>query len=340
MLLAHKLMLKDRVRCLQYQKAIRQAVKPTDIVCDIGTGSGLLAFFSLQAGAKKVYAIERTNIIDDAKKIARDNGWDKKIVFIKNTSTKVSLPQKVDIIVSELIGFFALEEDLLKYILDAKRRFLKKGGIIIPYQLEMFLAPIQAAQLYRREINSWPRKLYGIDFSAAKEEALNSRYIQRISLRQLLSGPCKIHSINFYNLTKPRDIYFEKSCQFIIQRRGILHGLAGWFQAKLAPGVILSTSPGNKPTHWKNSFFPLQRPLPVEKGDRVKVRLIAQPLFYEVAWSWKVEVFKRGKQQAQGKELFNHSTLKTISIPPKNILKRYFLKTICENRPILISKKS
>ncbi|MDI6840882.1 MAG: 50S ribosomal protein L11 methyltransferase [bacterium] len=126
MVIGHKVIIEDKVRCEAYQKAIRQVVKNGNIVADIGTGSGLLAYFAIQAGAGKVYAVEKSEIIEDAKRIAIANGWDDKIVFIKGVSTEVELPEKVDVIVLEVIGYFALEENLLKYISDAKKRFLKR----------------------------------------------------------------------------------------------------------------------------------------------------------------------------------------------------------------------
>ena len=309
-------MLEDRVRCQLYQRAIEEIVKPKHVVCDIGTGSGLLAFFAIQAGAEKVYAIERTDIIKDAERVAKENGWDDRIVFIKKDSSKVILPEKVDVIVSELIGHFALEEDLLRYVIDAKKRFLKKRGILIPSFIEMFLAPIEAPGIYRREIDFWSKKIYGINFSFAKEEAVNRRYIKMLNSRNLLASPRKIHSLNFYKMNDSRNLYVNKSSKFIVVRKGCFHGFAGWFRARLFPNVLLSTSPKSKPTHWKNSFFPIQEPLPANKGDVLKVRLAAYPMFGQIIWSWTVEAKKI---------LFKHSTLRGIPIS-KRILKKTILK--------------
>ena len=105
----HRRMLADRVRMTAYQKAIREIVKDGDVVADIGTGSGVLAFFAIQAGASKVFAIESNEIIEDAERLARINGLEEKVVFIHGESDQVDLPEKVDVIISEIIGEFGLE---------------------------------------------------------------------------------------------------------------------------------------------------------------------------------------------------------------------------------------
>ena len=134
----HQFILADRVRLDAYRRAIFEVVKKGDVVADLGTGSGILALFAASAGAKRVYAIEQGDIIEQAKQVARSNHHLKgEIVFVNDRSDKVSLPEKADVVLSELIGSFGLEENLHFLQLHARDRFLRPGGKMIPDWMEL-----------------------------------------------------------------------------------------------------------------------------------------------------------------------------------------------------------
>jgi type I protein arginine methyltransferase len=131
----HEEMLKDSVRTKAYQKAIEG--NPDDfkgkIVLDIGAGTGILSIFAARAGAKHVYAIENAEIALFAEEIIRKNGLSKKITVIKGKMEEVKLPvPKVDIIISEWMGYFLLYESMLDSVLWARDKYLVKGGLMLP----------------------------------------------------------------------------------------------------------------------------------------------------------------------------------------------------------------
>jgi len=136
----HEMMLSDGVRTAAYQSAIEANARPGDVVLDVGTGSGILALFAARAGARKVYAIEPTGIIELAKRIAQRNGLASRIEFIQARVEEVDLPEKADCIVSEWLGVFALQENMLPSIASARDRLLKPGGKILPETVRLFLA--------------------------------------------------------------------------------------------------------------------------------------------------------------------------------------------------------
>src|SRR5690242_14709094 len=100
----HREMIFDEVRTSAYARAISLAVKDGDVVVDVGTGTGLLALLAVKAGAKRVYAIEKTSIIDVARANANKLGVAGRIEFIRDDSRNARLPEKADVIVSEVIG--------------------------------------------------------------------------------------------------------------------------------------------------------------------------------------------------------------------------------------------
>jgi protein arginine N-methyltransferase 1 len=293
----HKIILADQVRMEAYKKAIQEVVKKGDVVADIGTGSGILAFFAVQAGAKKVYAVEQNEIIEEAKKLAKINGLDKRIVFIKGRSDRVEVPEQVDVITSELIGFFGLEENLHRFKIDARKRFLKPRGRLVPSWLELFLVPVESEAILKDNMGLWSNDYYGCDFSLVRSYAVSQRYVTDCSGKMKLLAPSSMIShLNFYEIEKVPSVFHG---EYVINKNGIFHGLVGYFQAGLSQSVVLSTSPENPLTHWKQTFFPLKEGVMVEDGDEVCCKIIAIPYGGALFWQWETGVFRKGDEIAK-----------------------------------------
>src|SRR3954471_21820036 len=97
-------MIADSARMDAYARALRQAIKPGSVVLDIGTGIGIFAMLASQFGARRVYAIEPDDAIQIARQIAAANGYAERVEFFQNLSTRIELPERADIIVSDLRG--------------------------------------------------------------------------------------------------------------------------------------------------------------------------------------------------------------------------------------------
>jgi len=278
-------MLKDAVRCEGYKKAILEVVKPGDVVADIGTGAGLLAFFSVMAGARKVYAVERGPVIEDARVIAQANGWHDRIEFVHGVSTDVELPERVDVLVSELFGSFAIEEDVIRYITDARRRFLKDDGVILPSRFDMQIAPVASEQVYRAVTGFWNSKPYGIDFSVASEMLLNRSYTVNLAKEHLLAPHQDLLTVDFLNLDTD-VISIDKSLRFRAEKSGTIRGIAGWFKIYMGDNAMISTL--DSKTHWRVTWFPVSRPLPVNTGEKIQIDLSCHRPFGKTAWHWSI----------------------------------------------------
>ena len=290
MLMVHRAMLEDRPRCEAYRRAIHKTVRPGDVVLDLGAGTGLLGYFALQAGAARVYAIEQSNIIHDAQEVAEANGWGDRIIFLCDNSLQVVLPERVDVIVSELIGCLGLDENILRYLVDAKARFLKEHGRLVPQSLDLFLAPADDGDFYRTAIGFWSPDLYGINYELGRREALNMPHVTRTTPEKLLANGKTIRRFDFCQLTRNEDLLLNDTLEFRIERAGSLNGMIGWFHTDLAEGIGLSTSPSAPATHWKNSFLPLETPLDVNEGDTIEVKIGARQFGRNTIWTWRVNL--------------------------------------------------
>jgi len=255
-------MMSDDVRMQAFHTAIKRLIKPGDVVIDLGAGTGILGIWALQAGARKVYAIEKTGAIELAREIARVNGYMDRIEFIQDNSMNVSLPQRADAIISETLGSFAVDENMLPFMMDARDRMLVDGGVLIPSGVEIFAAPVDNRDIYQK-IDFW-RRFPGVDFSPAFEIFSRKIMVETILSDQLLTEPLRLQPVNL-NIWKG-DPYTARG-YFPIQKTGMIHGMAGWFTATLCDGVQINTAPGQPETHWKQAFFPFHDPVRVVQGD-------------------------------------------------------------------------
>ncbi|CDJ46855.1 arginine N-methyltransferase 1, putative [Eimeria brunetti] len=164
-------MIKDSVRTSCYQRAILSNAHlfRDKVVLDVGSGTGILSFFAVQAGAKHVYGIECSEIITIAERLKRDNGFGDRITFLRGRAEEIELPvSSVDIIVSEWMGYCLLYEAMLDTVLFCRDKWLKKEtGIILPDKAFLYLAAIEDAEYKEEKVGYW-NNVYGLDFSYVK----------------------------------------------------------------------------------------------------------------------------------------------------------------------------
>ena len=255
-------MLSDKIRMQAYRDAIFNTVKSGDVVVDLGAGTGLLGIWAIQAGASKVYAIEKTNAIELAKVIAQKNNCLDKFEFINENSMNISLAEKADVLISETLGSFAVDENTLLFTNDARDRLLKKEGSIIPQSLELFVAPIDDALVYGK-VDFW-RNIEGVDFSPAFDLFSKKIMVESVNPKGLMSQPVSLGCIDLMTITENS---FQAGQYIPVTKKGWLHGVAGWFTVRLCEGVEINTAPSQQLTHWKQAFFPFNEPIEVIKGD-------------------------------------------------------------------------
>jgi SAM-dependent methyltransferase len=269
----HYEMLADSVRMEAYAEAIQRAVRPGDRVLDLGCGLGILGFMALKAGASKVYAVEKTDSIELARAIAERNGLSDRVEFFHGSSKDFELDQPVDVLVSETLGSFGVEENTLDFTLDARRRLLKPGGRMVPQGLRAWLAPVCNARACER-LDFWSRPIQGLDFSPAREELLSRMSTASIAAEDLLASPQIFAEVD---LRSHEQVALGRKLLFPIERPGTLHGVAGWFDLMLDEQTFLSTSPALPPTHWKQAVFPLREAPVVVAGDYFELTLAIGP---------------------------------------------------------------
>jgi predicted RNA methylase len=166
----HEDMVRDFVRTNTYRKAIEEYSKyfKNKVVLDVGAGTCILSIFCAKAGARKVYAVEASDIVYQAKKVIEENSFQHVITTFHSKIEDIILPEKVDIIVSEWMGYFLLFENMLSSVIYARDHWLQEGGIILPGQAKIHVCAISADTLLEEKLNFWDStaKLYGVKMSS------------------------------------------------------------------------------------------------------------------------------------------------------------------------------
>lgn len=277
----HEEMLKDEIRTISYRDAIFQnrAQFKDKVVLDVGCGSGILSMFAAKAGAKHVIGVDRSNIIDMARQVVADNGLSDKITLLKGKMEEVVLPfDKVDIIVSEWMGYFLLYEAMLDTVLYARDRYLKPDGLILPDRAVMQIAAIEDSQYKADKIGFWD-SVYGFDYSCFKPVALRDPLVDSVEMQALITPPAELFSIDLYTVTK-EQLAFTTDFTLQCTETDQMHGFVVWFDTffdKLNHKISFSTGPHARYTHWKQTVFYTVNDHNVDVGDEIRGKMTAKP---------------------------------------------------------------
>jgi len=275
----------DTVRNKAFESALKKAVQPGSHVIDLGSGTGFLAFLASRLGAKHVTLIESGEILDISKKLATRNGV-KNCTFIKKHSTEVRDIPSCDVLVSETLGNYALEENIIESVEDGKR-FLKPGGIIIPGKISQFVAPVVSLRL-KSDIDVWPDVGFDLAFDEAREISLNNIYVKAIRPDDLLEGGTQEWDV--VDFAKKNKSIRTKTVTW--KDVTTFHGFALWWDAELVPGIHLSTAPDQPLTHWEQIFLPVLKSVTLKKGEKLELTITSDSRYdVKINLSWNVRHF-------------------------------------------------
>jgi len=277
----HIAMLNDKQRTLSFLKGIQEVVHPGDVVLDIGTGTGILAIAAARAGARHVYAIEASGIGKLAKAIFKANGLADRITLIEGWSTQVNLPEKADVLISEIIGNEPMAENALEITTDAMKRLIKPEARLIPNKIRIAGLPVTIPRSELKKhtfmaetIQEW-KSWYEIDFSPLVEVARNSPhkfFINPFLVRdwKALSAPVVLADIDLKDI---KDLTMNNTIIVTANASGQLDGILEYFELEVCPTKQFSTHPSkaDATNHWLSPVWILTDPILLQTGDQFTV---------------------------------------------------------------------
>jgi len=305
----HDLMLNDELRMKAYRKAIFEAVRPGDHVVDLGTGTGILSQWALDAGAARVTGIEmNADILALAVKRLNDAGYRDRFVPVNQLSYDVELEAPADVLVSEIIGNMADNENFQPILEDAIRRFLKPQGTILPRSVSSYLVPVAAARSHR-------------DLCTGRVASLTPHYdIAQLYQQRGIRSAFDL----YYDCILPQELYLSEPQQlcrydgnwdqpstythqrsFVLQADGQFSGFKSYFVAELTAETILDisggdVSAGTTSDSWKHAYLPIASPIAIQRGDVLDVTFSRRypkqtGSSFQQVYSWQGTISRQGQ---------------------------------------------
>jgi protein arginine N-methyltransferase 1 len=277
----HEEMLKDEVRTRSYMNAIMQNkhIFKDKVVLDVGCGTAILSMFAAKAGAKHVIGVDMSTIIFKAREIVEVNGLSDKITLLQGKMEEVELPfPKVDIIISEWMGYFLLYESMLDTVLYARDTYLNKDGLIFPDKATIFFAGIEDGEYKEEKIGFWD-DVYGFNYSPLKATALSEPLVDTVEVKAVVTDPEAVLTLDLYTCTTA-DLAFATPFTLKCRRDDFIHALVSWFDIDFTAchkPIRFSTGPHTKYTHWKQTVFYLDDVLTVQQDEEVQLKLDVKP---------------------------------------------------------------
>jgi len=185
---------------------------------------------------------------------------------------------KVDIIVSEWMGYFLLYESMLNTVIYARDNFLKPGGILMPDKANMYIAGIEDSEYKQDKIEFW-NNVYGFNMSCIKHIAIREPLVDTVEAGAQMTSAHKFMTIDLNSVTVA-DLAFSRPFTLRGTRNDFMHAFIAWFDvefSKCHKPVAFSTGPSSKYTHWKQTVFYTTEVLSVSETEEIKGTLACKP---------------------------------------------------------------
>jgi protein arginine N-methyltransferase 1 len=271
----HEEMLKDEVRTMTYRNSMyhNPHLFKNKVVLDIGCGTGILCMFAAKAGARKVIGIECSSIIEHSEKIIKENGFSDVITLVRGKVEEVTLPdgiEKVDIIISEWMGYCLFYESMLQTVLYARDKWLVEDGLMFPDKASLHISAIEDRD-YKQDKVDWWSNVYGFKMTSIRDNALHEPLVDVVDPKQVVTNSALIKEIDIRKM-KIEDLTFASPFHLTVKRNDYIHAFVTYFNIEFSAchkKVGFSTSPDSPYTHWKQTVFYFNECLTVNKGEEL-----------------------------------------------------------------------
>jgi protein arginine N-methyltransferase 1 len=248
--------LADRVKLEKYQAAIERLVQPQHV--------------------------EEAAVIDVARQTVEQAGLVEKAEFFQANSFELTLPERVDLIICDHVGYFGFDYNILSLLADARQRFLKPDGIVVPAQIELQCAPVES-EICRDLVGRWRDSSVPDDFAWLATPSANTKHALQLTEKDLLATVANLATLE---LGDEAPAYLSWSAEFDCMRDGMLDGIAGWFDCPLLDDIHMTNSPAlSDAIDRPQAFLPLDAPVAVRAGERIRAAIMARHLDNVLGWT-------------------------------------------------------
>lgn len=280
-------MLLDPVRMTAYLDAMRRYITPDTVVLDLGTGPGVTALLAARCGARHVYALEGNTTVWLGQRLAQANGLLDRITFVHGLSTNYQIPERADLLISDLRGNSPLYGLHIPTIVDARARLLKKGAAQLPGRDRLIVGLARDDHQCRRLRRPWLVNDFDLDLSLCYRHVVNQVLVANPKSTVSYGDGKAWFELDYFSVESP---HARGEVTFEVDEALLVNGLELWFETELAPGIGYSTSPSMPLQVYGRKLLPLADDLNLRVGDRVTVWLDYRFLGESYRISWRVVV--------------------------------------------------
>lgn len=242
---SHETLLADGARNRAFFRALKAVIRPGMHVLDIGAGTGVWAVAAALLGAARAVAVEMDPLLLRViQALAKENGVADRVQALAGHSSQIHPGKEFDLIITETIGNLAFEEQIVPTVIDARSRFLKPGGILIPEKVALMTAPVHFSE------QILPR---GIPINAPSfcDLMLQSPVELKRNQAIFLSPERELIAIDLYSAEAAPSL-LDLSAAWKINRARRVNGFVTWASAHLAAGIRLSAL---RTSSWKQTLY-------------------------------------------------------------------------------------
>lgn len=257
-------------RTERYGAAIDQCINEGDVIADLGCGVGVLGLQCLQSGAARAYGIDYSDAVELARETMARAGLADRYTSLRESTFRVQLPEPVDAIICDHVGYFGFDYGIAEMIADARRRLLKPGGTVIPRRIDPVVAGVSSDSC-RTKAEGWTGPTIPDEYRWINSYARNTKHAHSFAPGDLCTSPVTLGTIR---LDMDDADHYAMSGTLTVDHDGLFDGLAGWFNCELAEGIWMTNSPvADDRIDRSNVFLPCNQPFPVRAGDRIAISL-------------------------------------------------------------------
>jgi hypothetical protein len=281
----------DRTRRNAFMAGLEATIKPGFSFVDLGAGPALFSLVAARLGADPIYAIEPDASLKTGEELARANGLESRIHFIRDLSTNVTLPERANVIMADLAGAVPLLRTAIPSLIDARERLLAEGGTLMPTQDTLYLALVETDRHYPFDVEALSE--LGFDLSRGLRCALNAPGRKHVAPEEVLTTSAPWATLAYSNIDSP---HASGEGRVTVERAGRANAVCMWFEREVTPGIRFSTGPGEPRTVYSQALLPLEHPLLVEAGEAIDISIMARLVGDdEYIWQWQIRTSDRSK---------------------------------------------
>ena len=284
----------DLKRNRAFYNALKRHVTPGSSVVDVGAGTGLWSIAAARLGARRVLAIERDEfLIPVIRNLIKENRVEDRVEVVHGLSNDVAPTGKFDIVISETIGNQVFDELIVPNMIDARKRFLKPGGVLIPSSVSLMAAPAIFKKNKRMPAG------VPIEYSYFESLNVNMPVLENDKSKvKLLAEGSELIRVDLTRVKKPPELN-DLTARWRMKETTGMNCFAVWGGMTLSEGISLTTY---ETSSWSPILYMI-KPFKERSGElELKFSLLTKNYYWTATLS-----------NSQGKETQSHSPVFTFT---------------------------